>query len=428
MDLLVVIILGIAKHLLFNLSLLLVLLFFLQIWFERKMPIKKSISILYVSGIIAILLCMLFSVSINPEVRVDLRFVPLVISSLYLGSSFLFAGVAIVIRAFFGIDSGFWVTVSINLSLGLLLLLARPSFKKLLSSKNRISVSIGFSILSSMIFFEALFLFDQPNYGLDMWVPYFIISALGTGIIAYALESMYSNMKLREQIWKTKRIEAVSQMGAAISHEIRNPLTAAKGFLQFLKEGNNLEQSQKEYISIAIKELDQAEEVIGNYLTFAKPAMERVEELNVHWILVQVLTELSPMININNIVIEKEFNSSGIIIGDKQMLHQCFSNLIKNCIESMPTGGDVYLISFDTKQATTICITASGFKMTEEQIQRQGEPFYAINEGKGTGLEMMVVHSILRALNGSIEIKSKPDEGTTFILQFPKKERTRQII
>lgn len=416
-----------AKHLLFNLSLLLVLLFFIQMRFQKKYSGNKPNTIAYLYGIFAIVLCMVFSSYLNPGIRMDLRLVPLIISGLYLGSSFLFAAVAIIVRAMIGIDSGFLVSVYLNLSVALLLLLAKPYFLKL-SSNSRIFVSVLISIIASMIFLLNVTLFTQLDYGIHVWVPYFIIAALGTGIIAYSLESMHANLKLREQLLKSKRIEAVSQMGAAISHEIRNPLTSARGFLQFLNEDKNLDSTQKMYIGIAISELDQAEEVIGNYLTFAKPAIEKVEELNIHWIFIQVITDLSSMMNQSNIKIVKKFTSNNTLFGDKQMLHRCFFNLIKNSIESMPDGGTLTIQTSDQKGLVVISISDTGYGMTEEVLNRLGEPYYSINEGHGTGLGMMVVHSIIRAMNGSINIISKPNKGTQFIMKFPNTERTRQII
>ncbi|WP_147534255.1 ATP-binding protein [Bacillus marasmi] len=416
-----------AKHLLFNLSLLLVLLFFMQMWFEKNFSYNKQTKTAYMYGIIAIVLCMLFSSYLNPGVRMDLRLVPLIISGLYLGSAFLFAGVAIFVRAIIDFDSGFLVTVFLNLSVALLLLLVKPYFLKL-TSKNRIVVSIMLSIIASMIFSAFVSIFTQLAYGLQIWIPYFIIAALGTGIIAYSIESMHSNMKMREQLLKSKRIEAVSQMGAAISHEIRNPLTSARGFLQFLNEGKNLDQTQRMYIEIAISELNQAEEVIGNYLTFAKPAIEKVEEVNSHWIFHQILSELSPMISNQDIKIVKKFTSKSTLVADKEMLRRCFHNLIKNNIESMPEGGNLTIQTSDHKGLVIITITDTGYGMSEEILNRLGEPFYSTTEGHGTGLGMMVAHSIIRAMNGTIEIISKPKHGTQFIVKFPNTERTRRVI
>lgn len=415
-----------AKHLFFNLSLLLVLLFFIQMSTERKMTYKQPYTIFYIYGIVAILLCIFFSM-FHQVVRFDLRLIPFIIGGLYLGTGFLFAIITIIVRAIIGIDTGFWVSCVLSLSTATLLLLAKPYFLKL-SSKNRISIAVVYSIISSMIFLVIVFMIDPVEYGMEIWIPYFVISALGTGIIAYSLESMHINMKMREQLMKTKKIEAVSQMGAAISHEIRNPLTSARGFMQFLNEGKNLDQSQRDYIGIAISELDHAEEVISNYLTFAKPSIEKVEELDVHRILAQVLNELSIMIGTNNVEIVKKFYSSGDITGDRQMVQRCLYNLVKNCIESMPASGVLTFETEDKKNSTSIKISDTGFGMTDEQVNRLGEPFYLINEGNGTGLGMMVVHSIVRAMNGSIEIKSKQNEGSQFILTFPKSERTRQIV
>ncbi len=369
---------------------------------------------------VSILLCMVFSFYISPEVRVDLRLVPLVIGGLYFGQSFIFAGFAILVRSLIAIDDGFWVTVIESLVIAGLLHFIKPIFL-LQTSNRRIFLSIGLSLVASDIFMETIGFFEHPAYNLEIWSAYFIVSTVGTGIIAYALETMNSNVKVREQLLKSKRMEAVSQMGAAISHEIRNPLTSARGFLQFINEGTNLDQCQSSYIEIAIKELDQAEEVISNYLTFAKPAIERVEDLDPHWILIQIVSELADMVETNKIKIERDFNSNEIILGDKQMMRKCFYNLIKNCIESMPDGGTLNLKTADTKQGTLITISDTGYGMTDEQLNRLGEPYYLISEGSGTGLSMMVVHSIVRAMNGSIDIKSKSNEGTTFLMSFPRK-------
>jgi two-component system sporulation sensor kinase B len=265
----------------------------------------------------------------------------------------------------------------------------------------------------------------QSNMNVVVWVSHVLTTVIGTGIIAYVLESIEINMKLREQVLKSKKIEAISQMGAAISHELRNPLTSVRGLLQFLREDSNLEAKQTEYIDIAIDELDQAENVIANYLSFAKPSMERVEKLNVQTEIEQVINELMINIKSNEIQVKSHFKHHEFIHGDRQMLHQCFRNVIENCIDAMPSGGILSLETVQTKSEIKITITDTGSGMTEEQLQRLGEPYYLLNEGKGTGLGMMIVHSFMRAMNGSIDITTKLEEGTTFQITFPIKGRTR---
>jgi two-component system, sporulation sensor kinase B len=370
----------------------------------------------------AIILCMAFSFYLNPQIRIDLRLVPLVIGGLYFGSGLIFAGFSILLRAFIGIDSGFLVTVVVSLTLGVLLHFLRPYFIKQSKPRRYFMVTL-FSIISAVFFLSTIHYLDHPIhpvFDLKFLLSYIVISTIGAGIIAYAIESIQYNRKMREQVVKAKRIEALSQMGAAMSHEIRNPLTSARGFLQFMSEDKTLNHNYSDYIGIVLNELDQAEEVIVNYLTFAKPPMEKVEEIDIRVSLRQVLNELSPLIEKNQVVLGEILNPVNIIHADKQMIERCFYNLIKNSVDSMPNGGRLGILTKETKKEIKLIITDTGSGMTEEEINRIGEPFYSLDEENGTGLGMMIAHSIIRAMNGTLEIKSQVDQGTSFTVSIAK--------
>jgi two-component system, sporulation sensor kinase B len=384
---------------------------------------RKYILLTYI--LLSIAICMWFPIIINHGIRVDLRLVPIIIGGLYFGSSFLIAGFALLIRAFIGIDTGFWITLILVINISLLQYLIKPYFD-VQSVNRRISISIIGSFFASFLFIKMIEIF-QGDLNIVVWMSHISITVMGAGIISYALETIDINWKLRGQVLKTKKLEALSQMGAAISHEIRNPLTSARGLMQFLREDSNLEEKQTEYIDIAISELDQAEMVIANYLAFSKPSMERVEELNVRMELEQVIIDLMDLIDNNQIQVKKQFNHYESIHGDKKMLHQCFKNVIENCIDAMPAGGSLSLETTQTKCEIMISISDTGYGMSDDQLDRLGEPYYLINEGKGTGLGMMLVHSFMRAMNGSIDIKSKLDEGTTFHITFPINGKTRTV-
>ncbi len=412
----------ITKHLLFNLSLLLVLLFFFQIQIERRLIEKRQKFIQFGYVFLAITLCMVFSFYLNPQIRIDLRLIPLLIGGLYFGSGLIFACFSILIRAFIGIDSGFMVTVVVSLTLGVFLHFLKPFFLKQ-SKPRRYIVLIFFSMVSSVFFLVTIHYLNHPNhpvFDIEFLLAYVIVSSVGAAIIAYAIESVQYNRKMREQIIKAKRIEALGQMGAAMSHEIRNPLTSAKGFLQFISEDKTLNQNHSEYIGIVMQELDQAEEVIANYLTFAKPSMGSVEDIDIRVSVKKVLTEHSSLIENNQIVVEETLNSVSSIQGDKQMLERCFYNLLKNSIDSMPDGGSLNILINETKKEIKLTVTDTGYGMTEEQINRLGEPVYSLDEENGTGLNMMMVHSGIRAMNGTLDIQSKRNEWTIYIVSIPK--------
>ncbi len=217
----------------------------------------------------------------------------------------------------------------------------------------------------------------------------------------------------------TEKMEAVEQMGAAISHEIRNPLTAAMGFVHLMKEPAISPKKRMEYLSIVKEELESAERVIQNYLTFSKPSLGYIEEIPVKTELLKVINILKPSANQNSVEITTNFAILGSIEGDRQKFHQCFLNVIKNSIESMPRGGHIYIYTHYTKTHIIIEIEDTGVGMSQEQIQRLGEPYYSTKGSKGTGLGMMVVFSIVKAMKGTIRVESEINQGTTFSFTFP---------
>jgi two-component system sporulation sensor kinase B len=224
---------------------------------------------------------------------------------------------------------------------------------------------------------------------------------------------------MHQQLIKAEKLKAVEQMGAAISHEIRNPLTAASGFVQLLQDDYLSRQKRKEYLSIVKEELISAERVIQDYLTFAKPSIEAFEELNVKSELRQIINILQPLANQNSVEINTDFSVIGFIKGDGQKFRQCFVNVLKNAIESMPNGGYLTITTEYSKNYVTISVKDTGVGMTFEQLERLGEPFYSTKGKNGTGLGMMVVYSIARAMNGTVWAESEIGVGTIFYFKFP---------
>ncbi len=121
----------ITKHLLMNLSLLLVLLFFTQLIIERQVKEESRERYQLFYFIISIFTCYIFSVQVQDGVRFDLRQVPMILGSLYTGYSFLLAGVTILMRGLLGINDGFWVSVGVFASLAILLKWIHPWFNRL---------------------------------------------------------------------------------------------------------------------------------------------------------------------------------------------------------------------------------------------------------------------------------------------------------
>ncbi|HWO77574.1 MAG TPA: ATP-binding protein [Bacillus sp. (in: firmicutes)] len=413
-------------HFFFNLSLIMILLFFGVLWLE-KLKSLRSIQITAVIVFVAsLVICLIFTYPLHDSLFLDLRLIPIIIGGLYMGLGPLLAAFAIVLRAFYGIDSGFLFHAFFYLIIALLFFELSPRFLKK-SSKKRILLPVLITFLLSLPEAITLLLIDISYPMLDVWIAYAIIQPLGVGMIAYFIEEIDKNILLRQHVIKTKRLEAVEQMGAAISHEIRNPLTAAIGFIQLLQDHTISEEKRSQYLAILKSELHSAERVIQDYLTFSKPQIHTQQSFNIYDEIKHVIHLLKPSANRNSVQIVEELSKHGTIEGDPQKFHQCLVNIMKNAIEAMPNGGILKVSTETTTADVIIRIQDTGSGMTQEQIERLGEPYYSTKGDKGTGLGLMVVYSIVKAMKGTIIVESELGVGTTFKLIFRMSPPTSKL-
>jgi two-component system, sporulation sensor kinase B len=406
-------------HFLFNLSLLFILLFVCLIWSDRLGIRSISKPVAFASFFIAIIICFLVSYKLSDSVYLDLRDIPVILGGLYLELGPLLAIVTIFLRAFHGFNAGFWSNFILYAILAMVFGSLHLWFGNL-THRRRILFTIFISFVISFISMIGLEIISPTYNRFDVWLAYLCIPPLGTGLIAYAIEFVSKNLLLKRHLIKSKKLEAVEQMGAAISHEIRNPLTAAIGFVQLLQEDNIQKHKKREYLDIVKNELESAEKVIQDYLTFSKPALNSLEILNVKKELLHIIKIIQPIANRNSVEIVTQFSAIGFIEGDLHKFHQCFLNVMKNAIEAMPKGGILTIETEFSQYEVTVIIRDTGMGMNKEQLERLGEPYYSTKAQKGTGLGMMVVFSIVRAMKGSIQVKSEVGKGAAFLFSFPK--------
>ncbi|WP_035424147.1 sensor histidine kinase [Bacillus sp. UNC438CL73TsuS30] len=408
----------ITKHLFLNLSILIILLFFYLICFDKykKLLTLKPILIFLFTSLIWV--CVQLSYNPVPFSHYDLRIIPLVIGGLYLGMGPILVLALLIIRSFYGWDIGLLETSILYGPLAIVFWLITPWYWKQ-SSSRRIIMAVIIGMILGILTIGGMELFHPYTNWFDAWFAFLIIPPLGIAIVSYAIEFVKNNNQMRLQLIKTEKLKAVEQMGAAISHEIRNPLTAASGFVQLLQDDYLPRHKRREYLALVRDELISAERVIQDYLTFAKPALEAYEELNVKSELKQIINILQPLANQNSVEINTDFSVIGFIKGDQQKFRQCFINVLKNAIESMPNGGYLSLKTEYDQEYVSVTVKDTGVGMTKEQLERLGEPFYSTKGSKGTGLGMMVVYSIVRAMGGWIRVESEIETGTAFHFHFP---------
>lgn len=203
-----------------------------------------------------------------------------------------------------------------------------------------------------------------------------------------------------------------------MAHEIRNPLTSLKGFVQVL----TTEDSKHEfYYRIMEEELDRINHIVSELLLLAKPQEIKFIQADIFELLHNVISLLKTEASLHNIQIQlKTYLRTQIsILCEPNQLKQLFINLIKNAIEASTDGDGQIIISLEKEEDKAIIkISDNGDGMSPELLTKLGEPFYSSKE-KGTGLGLTVSNKIVQSHNGSIDFSSVLHEGTTVTVKLP---------
>ncbi|MFP7297167.1 ATP-binding protein [Neobacillus niacini] len=215
---------------------------------------------------------------------------------------------------------------------------------------------------------------------------------------------------------KSEKLALLGQMAAGIAHEIRNPLTSIKGFIQLFKT----EQHRLEYYDIVLSELDRINDIVGEFLVLAKPTAAVFAEKDVKELIKDVVTLINTQSILNNVQIFVEFESDLPKIScEENQLKQVLLNLLKNSIEAMPNGGNIDVkVKVRDEGKISIQIIDQGIGIPKERIPTLGEPFYTTKE-KGTGLGLMTCYKIIESHNGELTIDSEVNKGTTIEISLP---------
>lgn len=228
------------------------------------------------------------------------------------------------------------------------------------------------------------------------------------------LKDITDKKEVEEMMIRSEKMSIAGQLAAGVAHEIRNPLTAIKGFLQLLQAGIN---RKEEYYKIIIDEIEKMETITSEMLFISKPLTDYQQEESVIQMIDDVIILLGAQAKIKDIKLIHNEPKDSFIYCDKSQVKQVLLNLIKNAIEAMDDSGSI-IINHSTKESyVEINIIDEGEGIPEEIIHKLGEPFFTTKES-GTGLGLMITKQILKRHNATINILQNKTKGSTFRLKF----------
>ncbi len=232
--------------------------------------------------------------------------------------------------------------------------------------------------------------------------------------------------KLKEQterqIVQSEKLASLGRLASGIAHEINNPLTGVLGFGTALMDDLKGSEYQED-MKIIIDETKRCRDIVKGILDFARETTIEKEPANINKLIDDTLSILNKHVNFQNIKIIKKFTEEiPEIPVDKNQIRSVINNLAVNAADAMPNGGQLTLSTYFSKENKHITIEAAdtGIGISEENLSNIFDPFFSTKDiGKGTGLGLSVTYRIIERHNGSINVKSKVGEGTSFYISLP---------
>jgi len=227
-------------------------------------------------------------------------------------------------------------------------------------------------------------------------------------------KEIQENKRAEKEMAKLDRLNLIGEMAASISHEVRNPMTTVKGFLQLLKYKQ--ETKDKEFFDLMIEELDRANSILSEFLSLNRNKPTMLEWLNINDIVNSSLPLIQADAQTNDKLLTVELNMVPNLQLDVQEIRQLLLNLVRNGFEAMPKGGELKIRTFSTNIEVVLVVKDQGNGIEQGVLEKLGTPFFTTKE-QGSGLGLAVCYGIVARHNGRIIVETSP-AGSTFYVYF----------
>ncbi len=244
--------------------------------------------------------------------------------------------------------------------------------------------------------------------------------------LLYVVQDQTRLKKLEAQSERDKRLKAMGEMAIRIAHEVRNPLGCIELLASIMRAELDEQQDLKkmaERITTEVKSLDNA---ISNLLLFTRPQKPVLHEADLYELLREFIDFIEPVLAKNNVTLCCHETGRYKIAADRDLIKQVFLNLTLNAMQAMPDGGSVeidatlHMDGYENQKChwVEILFRDTGHGVEREALNKIFNPFFTTKE-KGTGLGLAIVHNIIESHNGTIDVRSTPGTGTSFLISLP---------
>jgi two-component system, NtrC family, sensor histidine kinase PilS len=248
----------------------------------------------------------------------------------------------------------------------------------------------------------------------------------------YVLDDLTEIRRLEREVRMQDRLAAVGRLAAAIAHEIRNPLTSIAGSVSMLSGVPEMNEDHRRLLDIVTRESQRLNSIITDFLAYSRTKQYHLDKVDLIQLVEDTLTLMDHRMTAENtgITIQRRFPvGQAWTIADGDKIKQVFWNFCENAVRAMkgaPGGGRLTVTVESLGEDWQIGFTDTGPGMSPQQIEKVFEPFQSNFEG-GTGLGLAIVYQIVQAHGGKVWARSKPGQGTTFVLRLRRLDAERPV-
>ncbi|RXJ02763.1 histidine kinase [Anaerobacillus alkaliphilus] len=232
------------------------------------------------------------------------------------------------------------------------------------------------------------------------------------------MNDLTEKKQMEQELFRSEKLKVAGEMAAGLAHEIRNPLTIIRGFIQLYSKED---VTKKRDYELVINEIDRVNHYISDLLNVASPKIKGSNsDTEVVSLLEDILTLQNSQFGQKEITLVKELDRLPTIFADSNKLKQVLINIIQNAVESMQDGGTLTVATkrLLNEGKMSIRIEDTGTGMDEQTIEKLGTPFFT-KKTTGTGLGLATSFRIIEEMNGKIEVRSELGKGSTFLIVLP---------
>jgi len=226
-------------------------------------------------------------------------------------------------------------------------------------------------------------------------------------------------IRLKEQLSRAEHLSSLGEMVAGISHEIRNPLGIIMSSSELLKKKMADYDPSNPIPKIIIKESSRLNNIITDFLNFAKPKTPNLTLCKIKDIIEKNITFLESQIKEKGYIIDKHYdNNLPEITADSDMLYQAFLNILINAMQAMPQRGKINVQICSSDNEVEIFFEDQGEGIAEDIMEKIWDPFFT-TKAKGTGLGLGIVKNIIESHGGSVQIRNRSVSGARVTVRIP---------